>query len=99
MHVMWLLSQLSRKLYENGIVKDSFEESVIKREREFSTGLPLEGYKAALPHTDEEHVNSSALCIASMEEPVEFRVMGSPKETVPVSVVIMLAIKESSKQL
>lgn len=95
-----VLGILSDRLYSLGIVKKEFKENVILREQKFSTGLPLEGYKAAIPHTDACYVNETRICIAVLKNPVEFRVMGNPDgEKVAVRLVLMLAIKEQHAQL
>ncbi|MHB1395066.1 MAG: PTS sugar transporter subunit IIA [Clostridia bacterium] len=93
------LRKLSGELYIKGIVNAGFVENVVKREMEFPTGLPMGGYNAALPHTYPEYVNHSAICIATLKNPVDFCIMGSPKEIVSVNVIFMLAIKEGSQHL
>ena len=50
-------------------------------------------------HTDVEHVNTPAVCIARLKEPVDFIVMGDDTETVSVDCVFMLAMKEAHAQL
>ena len=95
-----VLEILSDRLFELGIVKEDFKENVILREQKFSTGLPLEGYKAAIPHTDACYVNETCICVAVLKNPVDFRVMGNPDgEKVAVHLVLMLAIKEQHAQL
>lgn len=94
------LGILSDKLCDLGIVNEDFKENVILRERNFSTGLPLTGYKVAIPHTDACYVNETRICVAVLKNPVDFRVMGSSDgERVPVHLIIMLAIKEQHAQL
>lgn len=94
------LAVLADRLYKLGIVNEKFKENVILRERNFSTGLPLEGYKAAIPHTDACFVNETRICVGVLKKPVDFRVMGNPDgEKIPVRLVIMLAIKEEHVQL
>jgi galactitol PTS system EIIA component len=93
------LRQLSRQLNLKSFVNEEFEENIIIREREFPTGLPMDGYKAALPHTYPRYVNKSVICIAALKKPVKFFVMGSPEETILVHVIIMLAIKDSTHQV
>lgn len=93
------IEYLSEKLFNKGYVKKEFAEEAIKREKIFPTGLPTSGYKVAIPHTDAEFVNKSIIAIASLKEPVLFNVMGSPDNTVPVSVIFLLAIKEKEKHV
>ena len=43
---------VARNLKEKGIVNDSFEEAILKREKEYPTGLQLsDGVGVAIPHT------------------------------------------------
>lgn len=76
---------IASKMYQKGIVTKDYEEHVIQREKEFPTGLPLNGYKVAIPHTDSRYVKKTRICVASLSEPIEFQVMGGSQEK-PVSV-------------
>ena len=93
-----VLSFMADFLYKEGIVKDSFKEAIIKREKSFSTGLNIGVYGVAIPHTDVEHVNESSIGILTLQNPVTFKQMGDNLD-VPVSIVCMLALKESHDHL
>ncbi|MHA1450447.1 MAG: PTS sugar transporter subunit IIA [Candidatus Hodarchaeales archaeon] len=94
------IKKLGKLLVQGEYVKDSFIENAIKREKEFATGLPLNGeINVAIPHTDIEYVNKPAIAVGILDTPVEFNVMGSPDKLIQVSVVFLLAIKESDRQL
>lgn len=93
------IEKVAKHLYEKGLVKESYINAIKEREKVFPTGLPTEGYGVAVPHTDVEHVNEQAICIASLKNPVSFKVMGSIDETVEVKVLFMLALKEPHSQL
>ncbi|SHR94704.1 PTS system D-fructose-specific IIACB components (F1P-forming), Frc family [Mycobacteroides abscessus subsp. abscessus] len=94
-----VISVLFEELKKLNYVKDSFLPSILEREKVFPTGLPLANMGVAIPHTDPEHVVSPMISIAILEEPVEFKVMGSAETPVNVEIVLMLAITEPSKQL
>ncbi|EKU71979.1 PTS sugar transporter subunit IIA [Selenomonas sp. F0473] len=94
-----LLRQAAQRLQEQGHVKESYADAVIAREKIFATGLPTVLGGVAIPHTDVEHVNTPAVCIARLKEPVDFIVMGDDTETVSVDCVFMLAMKEAHAQL
>lgn len=95
-----VLRLLSDRLSALGLVKAEYGERVILREQQYPTGLPVEGHKVAIPHTDAIHVNETRICVAVLKHPVDFQVMGSSDgETVPVELVIMLAIKEQAAQI
>lgn len=69
------IRRIGQAMYERGLVKETFVEAVLEREREMPTGLPLDEINAAIPHADIEHVIKPALTIATLNEPVLFRVM------------------------
>lgn len=93
------LKQVATKLYDLGIVKESYINAVQEREKVFATGLPVENFAVAVPHTDVEHVNTQAICVATLKNPVTFEVMAGAGEKCEVSVLFMLALKEPHQQL
>lgn len=94
-----VFEKMAAPLLSHDFVKQEYEESVERRETKFPTGMPLIGVGVAIPHTDPEHVNSSAISIATLKKPVSFEVMGSPGQHVDVSVVFMLALCGGHKHL
>ncbi len=93
------LAYLADKLYEKGIVKDTYKEAVIEREKIFPTGLQFSEYGIAIPHTDVEHVKKAQIAVMTLEEPVIFSQMASADIQVPVKIIVMLALKEAHSQL
>lgn len=89
-----IITQLGSLLFEYGCVKDTFVQAVLDREKVYPTGLQTSILGFAIPHTDTEHVNSPALAIATLREPVVFQAMGDPDTSVSVRVVMMLAISD-----
>lgn len=94
-----VLTDLYERLAALGIVKESFKEAILTREANFATGLQVGEIGFAIPHTDSEHVNESQIAIMTLAEPVMFKQMGDHSTLVPVSVVFMLALKESAAHL
>ncbi|MFU0783113.1 MAG: Phosphotransferase system mannitol/fructose-specific IIA domain (Ntr-type) [Thermoanaerobacterium thermosaccharolyticum] len=90
---------LYKKLYENGFVKESYLEAIKKREKNFPTGLQLNRYNVAIPHTDPEHVVKPAIAVATLKNPVIFKNMANPLEDVEVSLVFMIALNEAHSQV
>lgn len=86
---------LHNELYKNGNVKESFYEGLVKREEVFPTGLLLNTHNVAIPHTDAEHVNSSCIAVATLENPVVFQCMDDQEQSLEVKVVFMLAMAEA----
>lgn len=90
---------LFKKLYDNGFVKESFLDAIIKREKSFPTGLQLKKYNVAIPHTDPEHVIKPAIAVATLSNPVIFKNMANPLEDVLVNIIFMIALNESHSQV
>lgn len=82
---------LAALLVARGHVAPSFEAAALKRERRSPTGLPFPGAAVALPHAEPEHVRVPAIAIATLESPVAFRQMGSPRIALDVRIVVMPA--------
>lgn len=93
------LTYLSDKLIEKGIVKESYKEAILNREKVFPTGLQFEKYGIAIPHTDVEYVNKEQIAVMTLQNPVSFYQMGTNDVEVPVKVIFMLALKEAHSQL
>jgi len=93
------LAVLADRLEKNQCVNGAFSRAIQEREKEFSTGLPLEHVGVAIPHTDSEYVFKQSMAIGILKNPVMFEMMGSPEVLVPVKIIFMLAIKEPKKQL
>ena len=91
--------KLSEPLVKLRLVKDSFLDGVISRERKFPTGLPTEPFGVAIPHTDPEHVLKNAISVGVLKSPVKFIIMGTDDESVDVRLIFLLALNESQKQL
>jgi PTS system galactitol-specific IIA component len=94
-----LLEYMATKLKDYGYVKDSYIGAIVQREEKFSTGLELEKFGVAIPHTDAIHVKQSTISIATLEHPIEFYEMGNPDKKVKVHIVMMLAMAEGKDQV
>ncbi len=95
-----VIRQLGKTLLEDGYVKESYIDAVINREKTLPTGLPLDGdVNVAIPHTDIEHVNKSAVAMATLAKPVTFQNMVDPSESVAVKIVFLLALEEPHAQI
>jgi PTS system galactitol-specific IIA component len=94
-----VLKQMASALYEEGYVKDTYSDAVIKREEIYPTGLPVGEISVAIPHTDPEHVNDAAICLGILDKPVTFNVMGMEGETVDVRLLFMLSILHKEDQM
>lgn len=93
------LTALGKIFIKEGYCKDTYVEALIERENEFPTGLDINGYGVAIPHTNVAHVNKAGTGIAILKNPVTFLQMGTDDEEVEVSVIFMLAVVEPQQHL
>lgn len=89
---------ISQKLYEKKLVKETFQEAIIKREKEYPTGLFIGKDSIAIPHTDVEHIERPFIYVIKLNKTLPFVQMATTEEWVDVNSVFILGIKEPSKQ-
>ncbi|SDD38173.1 PTS system, galactitol-specific IIA component [Terribacillus halophilus] len=95
-----ILREMAENLVKEDLVETSFVSGIMEREKDYPTGLPTNSsISVAIPHTDIEHVKKNAISVAVLKEPAAFRVMGEASMETPVSIIFMLAMKESHAQL
>jgi PTS system galactitol-specific IIA component len=94
-----ILMDLASRLFKAGFVKDSYTNAVIGREILYPTAINMNGIGVAIPHTDINHVNSPAIAVGTLKEPITFIQMGTQDEEVPVTVLFMLAITDPNKHV
>lgn len=90
---------MSNTLIQKNLVKKEYPDHVIAREKKFPTGLPTKPFGVAIPHTDAKWTNHNAICVGILKEPIDQIVMGTDDTPVKVSIVFMLALGQSNKQL
>lgn len=81
-----------------GLVKRTWLDALLLREKEFPTGLPTT-IPVAIPHTDSAHVNVDGFGFFRLVKPVEFGEMGSIDGLVSVSMVFPLLITDPKNQV
>lgn len=86
-------------LLDQGLVKESYLQAIKEREKDFPTGLEFENYSIAIPHTDTRYVNSEAMVINILENPVKFEQMAAEGLYTDVNIITMLAIKNKENQV
>ncbi len=94
-----VMTKLGGVLIKEGYAKESYVDALIAREKEFPTGLDIDGIGVAIPHTDVSHVNKAATAIAVLDKPVSFIQMGTDDEPVEVQLVFMLAVVDPKAHL
>jgi PTS system galactitol-specific IIA component len=93
------LQKMAESLYAADLVSASFHRGILEREETFPTGLAVEPYGVAIPHTDADKVITPQIAFASLKKPVKFQMMGNEKEEIDVSIIFMLALKKGEDQL
>ncbi|MCD6125736.1 MAG: PTS sugar transporter subunit IIA [Thaumarchaeota archaeon] len=90
------LKRVSEYLYNKGLVKETYVESLLKREKEFPTGLQSEkGVGVAIPHADIEHVLEEAFVAIFPTKTLHFHKMDEPDKEIPVDLVLLLVVKST----
>lgn len=64
---------MADKLEQNQYITRGFREAIKKREKEYPTGMELNGLNVAITHTEKEHANADKLVIIMPENPIIFR--------------------------
>lgn len=84
-------------LVDNGFITVEHAHTIIDREKTSPTGLAVTT-PIALAHSGAPGVLKEGYALGVFEEPVTFRRMDDPKSTVPVQVVIVLAVSDRNRQ-
>lgn len=92
------LTYISEVLYEKGIVKDTYLNALLEREKIYPTGVLLDGYAVAIPHCDAAHTHRPAIFIVRPASPVTFD-RADDCATVDVSLIISLVVTHPADQL
>ena len=90
---------IAENFREAGYVTKEFEEGIKKREESYPTGLVLQEYCVAIPHTDADKVVKSQLQFVTLEKPVKFFQMADNQSEIEVNFIVSLALKEPHAQL
>lgn len=89
----------AEKLFFAGYVTEGYADSVVKREKEFPTGLPTVPFGIAIPHTDSAFVKKSGICCMRLKKPLPFRQMGDGEAVIEVYFVLLLAISDGAEHV
>lgn len=94
-----VFSRLGGALIREGYVKDTYIDALCAREKEYPTGLDIDGFGVAIPHTDASQVYRAATAIAVLKNPVPFIQMGTDNEEIRVKIVFLLAVANPGEQM
>jgi PTS system galactitol-specific IIA component len=94
-----VIENLSKILLEKKLVKKSYKDEVLKREKKFPTGLNSGYIRFAIPHTEAKHVNKTAMAVAVLKDSVAFNKMENSSENLDVKLVFLLAVNDPDNQV
>jgi len=94
-----VLKKLADQFLAKGLVKDTFYQAVIDREKVYPTGLNINGIGVAIPHTDGIHIITPQIGFMSLKEPVTFKDMADDQNEVEVKTIFMLGLLKSEQQI
>lgn len=94
-----LIRTMAEVFIKDGVVKDTYVDAVLEREKVFPTGLPATAFDIAIPHAQAKHSNRFGLTIGILERPVEFQQMGTPDITLHAEMIFMIAVDDPKRQI
>ena len=93
------IQTMAQVFIQDGVVKDTYLQAVLSREKKYPTGLPAEAYAIAIPHAEAIHSNRAAISVGVLKHPVAFHQMGSPDIILQVELLFMLAVNDPHAQI
>jgi PTS system galactitol-specific IIA component len=94
-----LFQMMHDEAFKYGYVESSFLEGLMSRESIFPTGIKLNNYHVAIPHTDAIHVKEEFIAVIVPETPIKFKLMEDEKQEEKVSLIFMLGLNKPHSQL
>lgn len=94
-----VLQIMGDALIRAGYGEKGFTDAVLEREKDYPTGLDIDGIGVAIPHADSEHIKKEGIAISILKNPVEFGAMGEKNSMISVKIVIMFTVAGAGKQI
>ena len=94
-----LLEKMGYAMVQEGYGDASYVKALTQRERIFPTGIVTRCGGVAIPHTDTAYVKKEGIALAVAKQPIWFRRMESEKESIPVHLVLLLAVKDPNRHV
>ena len=92
------LSYIADELVKKGYVKETFKESILKREEEYPTAIGTKKYNLAIPHTDSQHVNKPGIAFVRFSERCHFKQMCTNND-IDVDMAFVLLVTKKEEQV
>ena len=94
-----VIRKMAQVFIQDGVVKESYLDAVLQREKKYPTGLPAEAFAIAVPHAEAVHSNHAAISVGVLRHPIPFHQMGSPEIVLNVEMLFMLAVDDPHEQI
>lgn len=94
-----LFESFSKVALDKKYVNDKFLDKIIKREATFPTGLELEDYSVAIPHTDADTIEKEFVGVVISPNGIPFSRMDDPDKKISAKVEFVLGLKQPHAQL
>lgn len=93
------LNKISDYLIEKGYVIPKFKDKIIKREKQFPTGLITKTINISIPHSETEYVLKEGIIVVIYPDKIKFNRMDKPDEEIEVEVSFILLLKDKNKHI
>jgi len=93
------LRRLGGEAVARGWAREGYVEALLKREKEYPTGIAAAAARVALAHADPEWVVEPGLLAAALAVPVSFRRMEDPLQTIDVDTIFLMLIDKPEEHL
>lgn len=94
-----LFEEVYQQAFLEGYVRQDFFDRICAREEEFPTGIQLEDFGVAIPHTDAECVYKEFVAVITNRSPVQFLQMDDKNQTTDAKIVFVLGLNQPHTQL
>lgn len=94
-----LLTQVMETLVSENYVEKEFQQALLDREKEFPTGLQLDGYAVAIPHGGSQFVKQDFVSLVTLKTPIKMNRMDDPEELLEVDVLFVIGFSKSETHL
>ncbi len=92
------MEHIGRRMLSEGMVKATYPDALLLRERDFPTGIALEHHAVAIPHCEAGHALQPAMYLIRPDRPVPFSEADGDGE-VSASLIIALIVTQPQQQL
>ncbi len=93
-----LFEKVEVLLQKEGVVKEGFGKALLEREKNYPTGIGLNGFNIAMCHTDPEYSLQNEVMLIKLEDSLD-SVSMETQEFIPVNYVFILVLKDGGNHL